>query len=267
VPKISTFDGIQTVDRVLQMLAAFDSERRALSVSDFAELLGVHKSTASRLAGTLFRRGFLERVPESKLFRLGPEVGRLGLLAVGGRDLIELAREPMERLAAATGETVNLAVLDDDEVVNIAQADGPHIIGVGNWAGRRTKLHCTSNGKVLLAFAGARLAKGPLEAMTRHTITSVKELRVELEQIRQQGWATNIGELEEGLHSVAAPVFDTAGRCCAALTVAGPEYRMLPGRLPELARRCQQAAKEIGARLAGVSDPRLGGNHVEEKRS
>src|SRR2546422_356166 len=107
------------------MLAAFDSERRALSVSDFAELLGVHKSTASRLAATLFHRGFLERVPESKLFRLGPEIGRLGLLAVGGRDLIGLARDPMERLAAETGETVNLAVLDDDEVVNIAQSDGP----------------------------------------------------------------------------------------------------------------------------------------------
>src|SRR5262249_31310044 len=162
-------------------------------------------------------------------------------------------------------ETVNLAILDEDEVVNIAQADGPHIIGVGNWTGLRTKLHCTSNGKVLLAFADVKVVKGPLEAVTKHTITSVKELRAQLEQIRRDGWSTNIGELEEGLHSVAAPVFDTSGRCCAALTVAGPEYRMPPARLPELAHRCQQTAREICARLAGVTDPtRTGINHKEK---
>src|SRR5262245_30361678 len=130
-------NSIQTVDRVLQMLSAFTSERRELGVSDFAALLGVHKSTASRLAATLVQRGFLERVPDGKRFRLGPELGRIGLLAAGRRDLVAASRDVMARLAADTGETVNLAIRDGDEVANIAQADGQHIIGVGNWAGRR----------------------------------------------------------------------------------------------------------------------------------
>jgi DNA-binding IclR family transcriptional regulator len=240
---------IQTVDRGLQMLSAFGPERLEVGVSDFAALLGVHKSTASRLAATLAGRGFLERAPGGRAFRLGPEVGRLGLLQQGGRDLITLAREPMDRLAAETGETVNLAVLDGSSVVNIAQADGRHIVGVGNWAGRRTPLYCTANGKVLLAFAGAALADGPLVAVTPRTITSVAKLQAQLAKARRDGWATNVGELEEGLHAVAAPVFDEAGRCRAALSVSGPSYRLPAARLPEVARLCLHAAREIGTRL------------------
>lgn len=242
-------NGIQTVDRVLRMLGAFGPERPEVAVGDFAALLGVHKSTASRLAATLAGRGFLERAPGGKGFRLGPALGRLGLLALGGRDLVALAREPMERLAAETGETVNLAVADGDAVVNVAQADGAHIIGVGNWAGRRTPLHCTSNGKVLLAFGGAEVPDGPLEALTARTVTSVARLRTQLAQVRRDGWAANVGELEAGLHSVAAPVFDADGRCRAALTVAGPSYRLPVKRLPALARLCQRTAGEISARL------------------
>ena len=245
-------NNIQAVDRVLQILLAFDSDRQVLGVGDFAHLLGVHKSTASRLAATLEQRGFLERMPGSKAFRLGPELGRLGLLAGGNQSLIELAREAMARLAAETGETVNLAVLDGAEVVNIAQVEGPHIIGVGSWTGRRTRLHCTSNGKVLLAFAAASLGDAPLEAVTSHTITSKRQLRTQLEKAREDGWAFTVGELEEGLHAVAVPVFDRGGACVAALSVSGPAYRMPQDRLPEIARSCQEAARAVSGRL-GVS--------------
>jgi DNA-binding IclR family transcriptional regulator len=245
-------NNIQTVDRVLQMLLAFDDGRQELGVSDFALLLVVHKSTASRLAATLEKRGFLERVPGSKTFRLGPELGRLGLLAGGNRSLIELARLAMARLATETGETVNLAIRDGAEVVNIAQVEGPHIIGVGSWTGRRTRLHCTSNGKVLLAFTAAPLGDEPLEALTPHTITSKRKLRAQLDRARQDGWAFTMSELEEGLHAVAVPVFDSSGACVAALSVSGPAYRMPVARLPEIARHCQEAARAVSARL-GVS--------------
>jgi IclR family acetate operon transcriptional repressor len=245
-------NSIQAVDRVLQMLLAFDTGRQELGVSDFAALLGVHKSTASRLAATLEKRGFLERVPGSKIFRLGPELGRLGLLAGSTRSIIELARLAMAKLAADTGETVNLAIRDGAEVVNIAQVDGPHIIGVGSWAGRRTRLHCTSNGKVFLAFGGAPLGDEPLEAVTTNTITSKRRLRAQLEKARQDGWAFTMGELEEGLHAVAVPVFDGSGACVAAVSVSGPAYRMPSSRLPEIARRCQEAAREVSARLGAA---------------
>jgi DNA-binding IclR family transcriptional regulator len=243
---------VQAVDRVLRMLQAFDADHRELGVNDFAQLLGVHKSTASRLASTLVGRGFLDQAPQTRRFRLGSEVGRLGLLATGHRDLVALARDVMDRLAINTRETVNLAVLEGNAVVNIAQADGPHIVGVGNWTGQRTALHCTSNGKVLQAFCDVPLVPGGLEKFTPQTLTNPRELKKHLEEVRLRGWATNISELEEGLHAVAVPVFDGAGRCLAALSISGPSYRVPPARLPQLAAQAQQASAEISALLEGT---------------
>jgi DNA-binding IclR family transcriptional regulator len=158
----------------------------------------------------------------------------------------------MERLAESTGETVNLAVVESGEAVNVAQVEGPHIVGIGSWAGRRTKLHCTANGKVLLAFGGAPL-EGPLEAYTERTITSLPTLRRELDGVREQGWAAALGELEDGLHAVAVPVIGPSGRCEAALSVSGPAYRLKPELLGEAAARCLLAADEIGGLIGGSS--------------
>jgi DNA-binding IclR family transcriptional regulator len=243
-------NNFQAADRALQMLEAFDSEDGELGVSELAGILGIHRSTASRLAATLERRGFLERAPGTKTLRLGPSVGRLGLRALGGRDLVAAARPVMERLAERTGETVNLAVVDGPEVVNIAQVDGRHIVGVGTWTGQRTPFHPAANGKVLAAFGDIPLPAGPLKAFTKRTITSPRAFREELKRVRRQGWATNLGELEAGLHAVAAPVFDAFDRCRAALSVSGPSYRMPSRRLAGHARRCVEAALEIG-RLLG----------------
>jgi DNA-binding IclR family transcriptional regulator len=245
-------NGVQTVDRALQLLQAFATPEQELGVTELAGALGVHKSTASRLAATLAARGFLERAPGSESFRLGPELGRLALLAArGGEDLAELSRPAMARLASDTGETVNLALLDASEAVNVAQVDGRHIVGVGSWTGRRTALHCTANGKVLLALAAPGLPTGELQAFTPRTITSRAALEQELAQVRARGYATAVGELEEGLHAVAVPLPDRSGRCLAALSVSGPAYRMAPATLDRIAERCREAAAEIELRLGG----------------
>ena len=242
-------NNIQSADRVLGILATFRQEEQRLSVTEVAAALGVHKSTASRLVATLVGAGFLERSPEDRSVRLGPEVARLGMLAVGGRSLVSLAQRPMQWLAQETGETVNLGVLDGHEVVNIAQVDGTHIIGIGTWTGRRTSLHCVANGKVLLVWSDRDLMRNDLERYTARTITDVDQLRAHLEEVRLRGWASNVGELEEGLHAVAVPVFDALGHCRAALSASGPSYRMAVERLPAVAALCQVAARDISQRL------------------
>jgi DNA-binding IclR family transcriptional regulator len=249
---------LQTVDRALRLLLLFEEVGQEYRVGELAAMLGVDKSIASRLAATLAKRGFLERTPGSEAFRLGPEVGRLGMVALGSsHNLIGLARAPMERLAEETGETVNLAVLKDYKVVNVAQVDGPHLVGVGDWTGWKTEPHATANGKVLLAFAGSEFGDLPLEIplkeFTGRTITNLKQLGSELERVRAAGWGSTLGELEEGFNGVAVPIFDASGRCLAALSVSGPAYRMLPQRLPEVAELCKQIAEEIGARLGTAS--------------
>src|ERR671912_2595534 len=236
----------QSVDRALQLLLLFEEVNQEHRVGKMAAMLGVDKSTISRLAATLAERGFLERASGSEAFRLGPELGRLGMLVMASsHNLVELARGPMERLAEKTTETVNLAVLEDHKVINIAQIDGPHLVGVGDWTGWRAEPHTVAKGKVLLAFAEGGFEdlplENPLEAFTERTITSVEDLRFELERVRVEGWASTLGELEEGFNGVAVPVFDASGRCRASLSVSGPVYRMPPVRLSEVAVLCKKA--------------------------
>ncbi len=251
---------LQTVDRALRLLLLFEEVDQEYRVGEMAEMLGVEKSSASRLAATLANRGFLERAPGSEAFRIGPELGRLGVLSMGSSDnLIELARRPMENLAAETAETVNLARLEDRKVVNVAQVDGAHLVGLGDWTGWKTEPHATANGKVLLAFAedwpdGLPL-QSPLEAFTEQTITNVEDLRSELERVRSEGWASSLGELEDGFNGVAVPVFDALDYCRASLSVSGPVYRVPPARLPEIATSCKKAAGEISASLGEPRSP------------
>jgi DNA-binding IclR family transcriptional regulator len=240
---------LETVDRALQLLLAFDSEEDGeLTVAALAARLGIHRSSASRLAATLAQRGFLERGPSGEAFRLGPAVGRLGLLALGARDLLAASRAIMDALAQDTGETVVLSILEDGEAVDIAQADGTHLVAMRNWIGRRSPLHASSDGKVLIAFAGAAV-RGRLRAVTDRTITDREALDREIARVRGRGWASVEGELEPGLNGVAAPVLDRAGRCVAALSVSGPAYRLTADRLSAIARDVTDAAKTIGARL------------------
>lgn len=239
---------VQSVERALQVLTAFEVDGQELGVTEIAALLDVHKSTASRLAATLAASGFLERSPESESFRLGPQLARLAALASDGRSLIGIARKPMEELARTTGETVTFSVRDGNEAVTLSQIDARYVVGVKNWVGGRTPLHCTSDGKVLLAFGG-RLLKRPLEALTARTVTDRAELRRQLEGTRRRGWCSGVGEYEDGLNGVAAPVLDAFGHCRAAICVCGPSYRVPEDALRGLAAQCRQATAEIGSHL------------------
>jgi len=246
---------LQSADRALRILLAFEREDQQQTLGDIAELCGVHKSTASRLAGTLRHHGFLERVPGGEAFRLGPETARIGMLAVGGRDLTTVARRPMTDLADATGETVTLAVLHGAELTTVAQIDSRYIVGPTNWIGRRTPLHATSDGKVFLAFGEATLPAGPLLPLTDCTHTKRSELQRDLDLVRRRGWAQAVGEFEYGLHGAAAAVIDGAGRCRAALCVSGPAYRVAADDLPRLGEACRKKAAEIGPLLVSGTDP------------
>ena len=246
---------VASVVRALRLLGAFGDGRRELGVAQMAGVLGVHMSTASRLAATLAAHGFLERPRRGSGFRLGPEMIRLGLLAAGGESLVETARETMDELAAETSETVVLSVPSGQEAVDVAQVDTRYLVGGKSWVGRRLPLHATSDGKVFLAFGVAGLeASRSLEQVTKRTITDRGELERALSRVRAQGWAPAVGECEEGLNGVAAPIFASGNRCVAALSVSGPSYRLSADALPDLGRRCREAADAISARLgwAGV---------------
>jgi DNA-binding IclR family transcriptional regulator len=242
---------IRSVDRAIAILdlLAQDGWRAGAEV---ARELGVHRSTALRLLGTLERHAMVERDPRTAKYRLGRRLPQLASFVTGEFDLRYLARPVCERLAGALGETVTLDVLDADEIVPIEQATGSTSVVSVNWLGRRTPVHCTASGKVILAFAAEpvrqRLLSQPLERRTARTIVDRAELEEQLVQAREAGFARTFEELEVGLDAIAAPVHSAEGEVVGAVDVSGPVHRLRDGR-PELVSLTRDAAADLSRRL------------------
>lgn len=252
-------EGLRSVNRALRALELI-AEAGELGVTELGRRLGVHKATASRLAATLARRGLIERDPVSDGYRLGFGLIRLAGAAMAGLDLVSSARPVLEELAGQTQETVTLGVLSGDEVVSIDQVTGTRSIVSVSWVGKRTSLHTTSTGKVLLAGMSEaeldrRMAAG-LERATPRTVTDPEELRAQLAEVRRRGWAQTLEELEEGLNAVAAPVRRADGEVVGALSVSGPAFRLRPMDLPRVARLTALAAEQVSRRLGHQSPVR-----------
>jgi DNA-binding IclR family transcriptional regulator len=164
------------------------------------------------------------------------------------RDLAELAEPAMRRLAAESGETVNLMVRSPHGAEAIAQVDGKHVLGVSSWIGREVPDHCSAAGKVFLAYGD--VPRGPLARLTARTIVHPDELERDLEQARANGYATIVDELEMGLAAVAAPIRGGDGAVVGALSVAGPTARLGPSRLAVVGRLAVEQADAVSAALA-----------------
>lgn len=244
--------GLQSVTRALRSLELI-AEAGELGVTELGRRLGVHKATASRLAATLAERGLVERDPSSERYRLGFGLIRLAGAAMAGLDLVSSARPVLEDLAERTRETVTIGVVSGDEVVSIDQVTGTRSIVSVSWVGKRSPLHTTSSGKVLLAFMDdverdLRLSR-PLARSTRRSIVDPAQLRTQLAECRRRGYAQTLEELEEGLNAVAAPVRQADGEVVAALSVSGPAFRMRPVDLPRMGRLTMEASSTVSRRL------------------
>ncbi len=250
-------NAVRSVDRAASLLLALGDAAGEAGVTDLARRLGLHKSTASRLLATLQRRGLVEQDGETGKYRLGLVVIRLAERAERTLDLRSIALPELERLARATHETAGLGVLDSDQVLFVAQADGPSLIAAGDWTGRASDLHANASGKVLLSALAERevlrIVRRGLTRYTDRTITDLEPLLEELARARRRGWAAAVSELEHGLNAVAAPVLDARGQVIAAVELWGPAFRLNPRRLPELAVLARETASAITVRLGGVA--------------
>lgn len=253
-----TLDGnaVRSVDRAAALLLALGESHGEAGVTELARRLGLHKSTASRLLATLEKRGLVEQDEESGKYRLGLIVIRLAERAERTLDLRALAMPELDRLARSTRETTGIGVLDGEQLLTVAQADGPNLVAVGDWTGRAVPLHSVAAGKVLLASMPEReilrLVRRGLDRFTPRTLTQLEPLLEELARIRRRGYATGFGEYDPSLNAVAAPVYDARGQVAAALDVWGPAFRITPARVPELAQQVRAAAAAVSVRLGGT---------------
>lgn len=250
------------VGQVMQVLRLFGPDQRELGVVEAAERLGRPKSTASRWLRAMADEGFLERDPETSRYRLSLALAALGEVARQSTSLQQLGRPILEAIAAETGETSNLVVLDGSHAVNVEVVRSSHPVQHVGVLGRRLPLHATAAGKVLMAWLppGRRraLLHGPLDAWASCTRTDPDLIEAELDAVRERGYATAWRELEEDLAAVSAPVRDHRSVVVAAVTTSLPISRTSPDRLHPLGEHVREGADRL-SRALGLPDEGRGG--------
>lgn len=251
--KRSTDSAIQSVQRAATILRSFTATEAELGVTALSERLGLHKSTVSRLLSTLQQEGFVEQDVETGKYRLG-----LGLVSLAGYalehiDLRRVAHPFLAALAELTQETINVTVLDGSECVNIERAASPRLIRYVGSMGRRTPLHCTSTGKVLLAYMSPAERDAVLpQKLTRYTDKTIVDhqiLEEVLVQVRAQGYAVAREEFEEDLTAMAAPICNHLGRVVATISISGPTYRLEPEKVTAFVEPLRETARKISTQL------------------
>jgi DNA-binding IclR family transcriptional regulator len=236
----------QAVRKAVQVLNCFTaSERTSLGVTEVSVLTGWSKSSVSRLLAALEDGGLVRQDPATGRYTPGLQLVALAGAALAGDALYHVARPHLLRLAAKSGETANLSVLDQGQLLTIDEAPSAQAIKLSGWVGVRHPLHGSSSGKVLLAGLSderrAAIFDAGLPAVAPCTTTDRGHLLHELERVRIAGYALSVEELAEGLTSVAAPVWDHTGTVAAAISAAGPSFRFAGRHLDD----CIALVKEV----------------------
>jgi IclR family pca regulon transcriptional regulator len=250
-------DFVQSLERGLSVIRAFDAEHPKLTLSEVATSTGLSRAAARRFLRTLVQLGYMRS--DGSRFSLRPKILELGYAYLSSLTLPEVAMPHLEQLVEQVHESSSVCELDGNEVIYIARVPTKRIMTVTISVGTRFPAYATSMGRVLLAAQSDErldeyLESASLRGLTGHTITSATALRRELRKIRAQGWALVDQELEEGLRSIAAPIRDADGQVIAAVKPAAaaarhrPPHRAGPDPLPRLGPRPPRRLTEARCR-------------------
>jgi IclR family transcriptional regulator, pca regulon regulatory protein len=249
-------DFVQSLERGLAVIRAFDAERPELGLSDVARETGLTRATARRFLLTLAHLGYVRQ--EGSRFSLRPRVLELGFSYLSALSLPEVAQPHMESLVAHVNESSSIAVLDDTEIVYVVRVPTSRIMSITIAVGTRLPAYPTSMGRVLLAALEGealddRMERIELRPLTAATVTDAGALRADLDRVREQGWAMVDQELEQGVRSVAVPIRDADGIVSAALNVSVHASRMsMPTLRKQVLPLLLQTARAIEAELQSV---------------
>jgi IclR family pca regulon transcriptional regulator len=216
-------DFVQSLERGLAVIRAFDGTRPELTLSDVARVTGLTRAAARRFLLTLVDLGYVRT--DGRLFALRPRILELGYAYLSSLSLPEVAQPHMEALVARVHESCSVSVLDEADVVYVARVPTHRIMTVAISVGTRFPAFATSMGRVLLAaqpadLIEAYLASGAVQQLTSHTVTDAAKLRAVLARVRSQGYCLVDQELEQGLRSIAVPIRNGDATVIAAINIS-----------------------------------------------
>ena len=245
-----------TALKALRVLEAVAASPKPISVPEVAEAVEADKATAYRMLMTLIEAGYVVRDDISKRYSLSYKVVSLSRNLLAENEVSSLIHQTLEQLSNVTHETLHYAVLDGHEAVLVQRVKGTQLVTVDFQIGDRSKLHCTSIGKVLLAFQDVRdiehvIAAG-LPQLARNTITDPDTFRQELQRIRSQGYAIDDREFSDNMRCIAVPVFERRGRVNGGISISGPDSLFTLKKLEELKAPLLKASRELSKQLGGL---------------
>jgi DNA-binding IclR family transcriptional regulator len=252
-------ESVRAVERALDILLCFSRQTPELSMTQIAEQIGIHKSTVHRLLATLEARRFVQRDPETGIYRLGIRLLQMAYLTLEQNDLRRIATPFLRYLCDQYLETIHLAVLDDTDVVYTNIIESPQRVKLAASLGQRLPAFATASGKAILAFTSEekvrQILRRGMPRYTQTTLLSPEALFNDLRQIREQGFALSEAEYEEGINAVAAPIFDPDGQPVASVAIAGPAYRLSHQLMLDIGPVAVQTTREISNELKLATTP------------
>jgi DNA-binding IclR family transcriptional regulator len=258
-PGGQTERGVGSLANALRLVEVMAGEP-ASGISELARELGVSKATVDRLLGTLVRAGYAERDADTRKYRLTVKIVALAERVRSRIGLVEIARPRLRALAADLGEAANLGVVRGQDLVYLETVPSSHVFQIEARPGVSLAAYSTGAGKAILAFSRPDIVDAYLRgvrpvAYTPSTLTSVEDIRRELDAVRAAGVAEDRGELLEEAWCLAAPIPGPDGWAAAAVSVTAPRSRYAVKR-EDIESAVRATACDVAAALAGVAPPR-----------
>lgn len=248
---------VRSIDRAIDILKAFTTEKGELSLSEISSIVNLPKSTTHRILNTLLKRHIIEQNLETSLYYLGFETIRIGAVAKECTSIAKEALPEMHLLVKQSEQTCNLYVKRGFERLCIEQVEGLQYVKRFSYLGALRPLYCGS-GKVLLAYSDSEFQKQFFEQIeltkfTERTIVDKKLLHDELSKIRERGYSFSIGEFDPTTASIAVPIYDYTNKVVAAITISGPSFSFNEENIKRFAEyllaSSERLSKKLGYRL------------------
>jgi len=245
---------IKVLDKTFSILDILLRHDSSMHMTEISEKLELYPSTIHRILDTLKYWDYVEQDPKTQKYRLGLKLLELGMAKLHQMDLVREATPYLKELVEQCNETVHLGILEEGEVLYLAKEESSQTIRMVSYVGKRSPLHCTALGKVLLAHLSTEerkktLGEKVLCRLTENTITDKRELEKELGKVREQDFALDKEENEKDVRCIAAPVRDYQGIVIAAISISSPIFRLNKNKQNDLEKALIETSEKISKRL------------------
>lgn len=246
---------IKILNNSLDVLENFYKKDSALTITELSEILKIYPSTIHRILETLKYRGYVEQDSVTKKYFLGLQLFKLGKYKMSKIDLVKVSHPFLKELVDNFNENAYLGIYHEEKVLYLEKVESTHRITMSTHIGETAPLYCSALGKLLLTGLSKEeinkiLSKNKLKRFTKKTITNKRLLKAEINKVKKQGFALDIGEHEENVCCVAAGVLNHKGEIIAAISVSLPSYRLdSKTKLNNIKELVIQKGKEISTQM------------------